>query len=118
MLIDRGLWRMFHQRPLVVLVDRGGMSNRQPFYTKCIQGVVEQVYDTDGYCISQTFIPLESAEVDRRICRDDTADVGDGELEDDEIISHPEDVEMILQMEKYQAFDLVQPAPPPTSSRA
>ena len=87
----------------------------QPFYIKVVQGVVEQVYDTDGYCIGQTFLPLESADVDRRICRDENAPLEEGELEDDEIIAHPEDIEQILQIEKYQDFDMVQPPERPAS---
>ncbi len=93
------------------LVDEGGMS--QPFYVKCTQGIVEQVYDVNGYCISQTFIPLDSADVDRRICRSDEEQLEDGELEDDEVIEHPEDLEAIMQIEKHCDFEMVQPPPPP-----
>ena len=85
----------------------------KPFYIKCIQGVVEQVYDEDGYPLSQTFIPLDSAEVDRRIVRDEDAPLEDGELEDDEVIEHPEDIEALLQIEKHCELEMVQPPAPP-----
>ncbi len=94
-------------------VDTGDMNNRAPFYIKVIQGVVEQVYDHDGYCISQQFLPMESADVDRRIVMPETVEIGDGELEDDEIIEHPEDIEAILQIEKHCDFEMMQPPPPP-----
>ena len=81
----------------------------QPFYIKVVQGVVEQLYDDEGNCLGQQFLPMESADVDRRIVRDEDAALDDGELENDEVIEHPDDIEALLQIEKFQAFEMVQP---------
>ncbi len=86
-------------------------STRVPFYVKVTTGLVEQVYDQHGYCISQEFMPIDSAEVERRIIRDETEGIGKDELENDEIIEHPEDLEYIMQIEKHCPFDMVPPAP-------
>jgi hypothetical protein len=87
-------------------------QTRVPFYCKVVQGVVEQIYDQNGYCISQEFMPLDSADVDRRIIRNSDTEI-EGELEDDEVIEHPEDLEYIMQIEKFQDFDMSTPIPPP-----
>jgi hypothetical protein len=88
------------------------MAERTPFYRKVVQGLCEQVYDQNGYCISQSFTPLDAEDVERRIVRQEDQ-VADGELEDDETIEHPEDIEYILQIEKHCDFEMVQPQPPP-----
>jgi len=75
--------------------------------------MVEQVYDHQGYCISQQFLTLETADVDRRIIREISDDIDDSELEDDEVIEHPEDIEAILQIEKFCDYEMVLPTPPP-----
>jgi hypothetical protein len=84
----------------------------KPFYRKIVQGYIEQVYDEEGNCLSQEFFPHESAPVDRRIIRGEDENVTDGELEDDEVIEHPEDIAALESVEKFCGTDLVQPKPP------
>jgi hypothetical protein len=78
-------------------------------YTKIVQGCVEQVYDDNGNCLSQEFVPFEGAPVDRRIMRAEGEQIEEGDLENDEVIEHPEDIAAIEAVEKFQSFDMVQP---------
>lgn len=78
-----------------------------PFYTKVVQGHVEQVYDTEGNCVEMRFVAHESDPVDRRIIRQPGDVVQNGELEDDEVITHPEDLKYILSRERFCPYEMV-----------
>lgn len=86
----------------------------KPLYTKVIQGCVEQLYDDDGNCVSQEFVPFDGAPVDRRIYRpdDDPDEVPEGELAHDELIEHPDDIAWIESREKFCDTGMTQPPKP------
>jgi hypothetical protein len=84
----------------------------QPLYRRIVHGYVEQVYDALGTCVSQEFVALESQPVERRYVAPADAEAAEDELEDDELIEHPDDLETIEQVERFQPYDMVQPPKP------
>lgn len=83
----------------------------RPLYTKVTEGVVEQIYDDEGQCVGQQFVPFEGKATDRRMIRLDGEEVGPDDLDNDEIIDHPEDIKALEERERFQPYDMVQPQP-------
>lgn len=84
----------------------------RPLYTRVTEGVVEQIYDDLGNCVGQQFVPFEGKPIDRRVIRLDDEEVGEEELQHDEVIEHEDDIKELESREKFFPFDMVQPVPP------
>ncbi len=90
----------------------------RPLYTRITLGHVEQIYDEQGQCLGQAFIPYEEKPIDRRIIRLDGEATDADALEHDELIEHPEDIAALEKQEKFQPYDMIQPKPEAEASAA
>ena len=80
-------------------------------YSKITHGWVEQIYDFDGNCLGQKFMADDSKQIERRAYRQkEDGPMQPGQLEHDQIIEHPEDLQFIDEKERYCDFTMVQPA--------
>jgi hypothetical protein len=81
-------------------------------YAKEIQGWCEQIYDMHGNCISQRFVAKDSEPIVRRVQLKEGELPQVGELEDEEVIEHPEDLAYLESIEKHCPMEMA-PVPPP-----
>ena len=79
-------------------------------YVKVIKGWCEITYNFEGKPLSTKFVQNESEQIERRAQRDASdGEQKEGQLEDDELVEHPDDIEYLESKEKYCHLEMVQP---------
>ena len=82
------------------------------YYTKITHGWCEQTFDFNGLCLEQRFISDDSKPIERRALLEEGEVTSKGELEDDELIQHPADLQHLESIEKFCPLDMVDPPKP------